>query len=127
MTISSSASNEQAQPATAALFVSDLHLQTAMPRTTTAFLNFLQTQATKTRQLYLLGDIFEAWAGDDDISDAFNMQVVEEIKKISDRGIDVFWIAGNRDFLVGDQFAKGLATLKTQTETAAPESLAIKK
>lgn len=106
MTISSSASNEQAQPLQAALFVSDLHLQAAMPRTTEAFFNFLHTQATKTRQLYLLGDIFEAWAGDDDIADAYNRLVVEEIKKISELGIDVLWIAGNRDFLVGEQFAK---------------------
>ena len=106
MTISSSASNEQAQPARAALVVSDLHLQAAMPRTTEAFFNFLHTQATKTRQLYLLGDIFEAWAGDDDIADAYNRLVVEEIKNISARGIEVFWIAGNRDFLVGEQFAK---------------------
>ena len=77
-----------------------------MPRTTEAFFNFLHNQATKTRQLYLLGDIFEAWAGDDDIKDAYNQSVVEEIKNISARGIEVFWIAGNRDFLVGEQFAK---------------------
>lgn len=106
MSISSSASDQQAQPETAALFVSDLHLQAAMPRTTEAFFNFLHTQTTKTRQLYLLGDIFEAWAGDDDIADAYNRQVVDEIKNISERGIAVFWIAGNRDFLVGEQFAK---------------------
>lgn len=106
MTISSSASNEQAQPLQAALFVSDLHLQAAMPRTTEAFFNFLHTQATKTQRLYLLGDIFEAWAGDDDIADAYNRQVVAELRNLSDRGIAIFWIAGNRDFLVGEQFAK---------------------
>ncbi|MFC7299361.1 UDP-2,3-diacylglucosamine diphosphatase [Herminiimonas aquatilis] len=106
MTISSSASNKQAQPLQAALFVSDLHLQAAMPRTTEAFFNFLHTQATKTQRLYLLGDIFEAWAGDDDIPDAYNQQVVTELRNLSDRGIEVFWIAGNRDFLVGEQFAK---------------------
>ena len=106
MTISSSASNEKAQPATAALFVSDLHLQAAMPRTTEAFFKFLQTETTKTRQLYLLGDIFEAWAGDDDITDPYNSLVVNEFTNISARDIAVFWIAGNRDFLVGEQFAK---------------------
>lgn len=106
MTISSSASNEQAQPLQAALVVSDLHLQAAMPRTTEAFFNFLRTQATKTQRLYLLGDIFEAWAGDDDIADAYNRQVVAELRNLSDRGIAIFWIAGNRDFLVGEQFAK---------------------
>ncbi len=106
MTISSTASNKQAQPEKAALFVSDLHLQATMPRTTEAFFKFLQTQATKTRQLYLLGDIFEAWAGDDDINDAYNRLVVEELKNVSIQGVSVFWIAGNRDFLVGEQFAK---------------------
>lgn len=106
MTTLSSASNEQAQPEKAALFVSDLHLQAAMPRTTEAFFHFLRTQATTTRQLYLLGDIFEAWAGDDDIADVYNRQVVDELKKLSKNGIELFWIAGNRDFLVGEQFAK---------------------
>lgn len=106
MSISSSASDQQAQPETAALFVSDLHLQAAMPRTTQAFFDFLRHRATKTRQLYLLGDIFEAWAGDDDISDPFNQQVVNELRQLSERGIAVFWMAGNRDFLVGEQFAK---------------------
>lgn len=105
MTISSSASNEKAQPARAALFVSDLHLQAAMPRTTEAFFRFLQNEATKTQHLYLLGDIFEAWAGDDDIADPYNSLVIDELKKISARGIAIFWIAGNRDFLVGEQFA----------------------
>ncbi len=127
MTISSSASNKQAQPATAALFVSDLHLQAAMPKTTEAFLNFLQTQATKARQLYLLGDIFEAWAGDDDIDDAYNRQVVNELKNISRRGIAVFWIAGNRDFLVGEQFAKtcGITLLSDPFVTTISDRLLV--
>lgn len=102
----SSASTNQAQPETAALFISDLHLQAAMPRTTQAFFDFLQHQATETKQLYLLGDIFEAWAGDDDITDPFNQQVVDELKKVHASGVAIFWIAGNRDFLVGKQFAE---------------------
>lgn len=101
----SSASTNQAQPETVALFISDLHLQAAMPRTTQAFFDFLQRHATHTRQLYLLGDVFEAWAGDDDIDDAYNRQVVHEIKRVSDSGVAVYWMAGNRDFLVGEQFA----------------------
>ncbi len=105
MTTSSSASNQQAQPETAALFVSDLHLQAAMPRTTQAFFDFLHRHATKTRQLYLLGDIFEAWAGDDDMADTYNQQVVNNLKQLSNTGIAIFWMAGNRDFLVGREFA----------------------
>ncbi len=102
----SSASNRKAQPEMAALFISDLHLQADMPRTTRAFFDFLQEQAFHARQLYLLGDIFEAWAGDDDIGDAYHRQVVDAIRRVSDSGVDVFWMAGNRDFLVGEGFAK---------------------
>lgn len=105
MSISSSASDQKAQPETAALFVSDLHLQAAMPRTTQAFVDFLRHPATTTRELYLLGDIFEAWAGDDDIADPFNQQVIQEIRQLSERGVAIFWMAGNRDFLVGKGFA----------------------
>lgn len=76
-----------------------------MPRTTQAFFNFLHQHAVHTRQLYLLGDIFEAWAGDDDLDDPYHQQVVGELKKISAAGVEVFWMAGNRDFLVGTRFA----------------------
>jgi UDP-2,3-diacylglucosamine hydrolase len=76
-----------------------------MPRTTLAFFHFLNQQATRTRQLYLLGDIFEYWAGDDDI-EAFNRQVVDAIRAVSNTGVEIFWIAGNRDFLAGSAFAK---------------------
>jgi UDP-2,3-diacylglucosamine hydrolase len=102
---SSSTANE-AQPDTVALFVSDVHLQAAMPRTTQAFLRFLEQDARHTRQLYLLGDLFEAWAGDDDIDDPYNRQIVEAIRRVSDAGVEVFWIAGNRDFLVAEGFAE---------------------
>tara|TARA_R110001599_G_scaffold159052_1_gene346032 strand:- start:55921 stop:56724 length:804 start_codon:yes stop_codon:yes gene_type:complete len=96
----------RAQPEMAALFISDLHLQLEMPRTTQAFLTFLARHASRSRQLYLLGDIFEAWAGDDDITDAYNRQIVTALKQLDERGVQVFWIAGNRDFLVGEKFAE---------------------
>jgi len=97
---------QQAQPALAALFVSDLHLQPEMPFTAQAFLDFLHTHANKAAQLYLLGDIFEAWAGDDDLDDPFHAEVVRAIREVADQGTTVFWIAGNRDFLVGERFAQ---------------------
>lgn len=100
------ASTTQAQPETVALFVSDLHLQAAMPLTAQAFIDFIRRHAYKTRQLYLLGDIFEAWAGDDDIDDTFNRRIVDEFKKLSDSGVSLYWMAGNRDFLAGEQFAQ---------------------
>jgi UDP-2,3-diacylglucosamine hydrolase len=95
----------KAQPDPVALFVSDLHLQAALPRTVQAFLVFLREHAAKARQLYLLGDLFEYWAGDDDIDAPVNREVVDALRQIGDAGTEVFWIAGNRDFLVGDRFA----------------------
>ena len=91
---------------TLALFVSDLHLQPSHPRTSAAFFGFLERHAMATRALYLLGDLFEYWAGDDDLDEPFNGQVVAALRRVSDAGIKVFWIAGNRDFLVGPAFAR---------------------
>lgn len=88
-----------------ALFISDLHLQPAQPAITAAFHRFMEQQAPHARQLYLLGDIFEYWAGDDDLQDAYHQDIIGAIRKISDAGIAVYWIAGNRDFLAGDAFA----------------------
>lgn len=96
----------QAQPGMVALFVSDLHLQESMPRTTQAFIDFLHLEAARARQLYLLGDMFEYWAGDDDIDSPGNRTVIDAIKAVSDAGVKIFWIAGNRDFLAGSAFAQ---------------------
>jgi len=87
------------------LFVSDLHLQPARPVLTEAFLRFLDEHALGAKQLYLLGDIFEYWAGDDDLPDPFHQQIVSALRRVSDAGVQLFWIAGNRDFLVGEAFA----------------------
>jgi len=89
-----------------ALFISDLHLQVSHPRTVQAFLAFLTQRAVHAERLYLLGDIFEYWAGDDDLADPFNAQIAAAIRAIADAGTAVFWMAGNRDFLVGEAFAQ---------------------
>jgi UDP-2,3-diacylglucosamine hydrolase len=89
-----------------ALFVSDVHLQESLPRTTQAFFDFLRRRAINAQQLYLLGDLFEYWAGDDDIAAPYHRQVVDAIRRASDAGVAVFWIAGNRDFLIGAEFAQ---------------------
>lgn len=99
-----------------ALFVSDLHLQPAHPATSTAFFGFLERHARHAQQLYLLGDLFEYWAGDDDIADPFHQQVVAALRAVSDAGVTVYWIAGNRDFLVGARFAEA-ANLTLLPET----------
>src|SRR5437588_579844 len=97
-------SDLQADPV--ALFISDLHLQASLPRTAEAFLHFLEQRALHAQRLYLLGDIFEYWAGDDDIETPFNRRIVDAIRAVADAGTAVFWIAGNRDFLVSDGFAE---------------------
>ncbi|MDB5823142.1 MAG: lpxH [Herminiimonas sp.] len=88
-----------------ALFVSDVHLQPNMLRTTEAFLGFLGTHARRASALYLLGDLFEYWAGDDDIDSPYPRSIVAAIREVTDAGVAVYWIAGNRDFLVGERFA----------------------
>jgi len=90
---------------TLALFVSDLHLSPDLPKTTEMFFGFLRDHALKTKALYLLGDIFEYWAGDDDLEDPFHRDVSHALRRVSDHGIALYWIAGNRDFLVGETFA----------------------
>jgi len=90
---------------TRALFISDLHLQPSHPRTCAAFFSFLQDQARHTDALYLLGDIFEYWAGDDDLDEPFHAAICAAVRAVSDSGVAVYWIAGNRDFLVGAAFA----------------------
>ena len=88
------------------LIVSDLHLQESHPRTAAAFLRFLAEHAAAARELYLLGDLFEYWAGDDDLDTPFHRSIIDAIRAVSDAGVAVYWIAGNRDFLVGPKFAE---------------------
>jgi len=90
---------------TPALFISDLHLQASHPRTAEAFFRFLAERAALAERLYLLGDIFEYWAGDDDVDDPFNARVVAALRAVSAGGTAVYWLGGNRDFLVGAAFA----------------------
>ena len=95
-----------ARPEMVALFISDLHLQPSSPSTASLFAAFLAQHASRARQLYLLGDLFEYWAGDDDIDTPFVRGIVDALAALSASGVALFWIAGNRDFLVGDGFAR---------------------
>jgi len=86
------------------LFISDLHLHETRPQITRAFFHFLQTQAINAEKLYILGDFFDAWVGDDDDS-PLNIEVANELKKLSNSGTQIFLMHGNRDFLLGEKFA----------------------
>lgn len=92
-------------PRTLALFISDLHLQPSHPHNAEAFHRFLAERAMGSHALYLLGDLFEYWAGDDDLDAPFHQSIITALRAVSDAGVAVYWIAGNRDFLVGQKFA----------------------
>jgi UDP-2,3-diacylglucosamine hydrolase len=96
-----------------ALFISDLHLQESHPRTAEAFFRFLAERASTAEALYLLGDIFEYWAGDDDLGTPFHQRIVHALRELAAAGVAVYWMAGNRDFLVSQDFARaaGLSLL----------------
>ena len=86
------------------LFISDLHLDAARPAITELFGQFLQRQARSADALYILGDLFEAWVGDDDPSEV-GTQVAAGLRQVADAGVPVYFIRGNRDFLVGRDYA----------------------
>ena len=87
------------------LFVSDLHLDPARPEITALFLRFLQREAASADALYILGDLFEAWVGDDDPSTT-GQQVADGLRRLADTGVPVYFVHGNRDFLVGQDSAR---------------------
>ena len=87
------------------LFVSDLHLDPARPEITALFLRFLRERAAAADALYILGDLFEAWVGDDDPSEA-GAEVASGLRALADAGVPVYFMHGNRDFLVGQDYAR---------------------
>ncbi|KAF1721026.1 UDP-2,3-diacylglucosamine diphosphatase [Pseudoxanthomonas wuyuanensis] len=87
------------------LFISDLHLDAERPAITELFGAFMHREARQAEALYILGDLFEAWVGDDDPSET-GAYVADRIREVADAGVPVYFIRGNRDFLVGDAFAR---------------------
>lgn len=87
------------------LLVSDLHLQEERPDITRAFLDLLATRARDAQALYILGDFFEAWIGDDGMT-PFQQSICQALRALSDSGTRVFLMHGNRDFLIGQAFCK---------------------
>jgi UDP-2,3-diacylglucosamine hydrolase len=85
------------------LFVSDVHLDGGTPQATEQFLDFLRTHARGAEALYILGDLFEVWVGDDE-SDAEKTRVCAGLRELTSAGTACFVIHGNRDFLLGRGF-----------------------
>lgn len=89
----------------ATLLISDLHLQEERPDITRAFLHFLATRARQADALYILGDFFEAWVGDDGMS-AYQQSIARALRELTDSGTRLYLMHGNRDFLIGKQFCR---------------------
>ena len=87
----------------AILFISDLHIDENRPQITTQFEDFLRTEASEADALYILGDLFESWVGDD-APDAGQRAAIESIRRLTAQGVPCFVMHGNRDFLLGAQF-----------------------
>jgi UDP-2,3-diacylglucosamine hydrolase len=87
------------------LFISDLHLEAERPDIVRAFVHFLDTRATGAEALYILGDFFEVWVGDDGM-DEFQRSIASALRRLSDSGTRIYLMHGNRDFLLGKGFCR---------------------
>jgi UDP-2,3-diacylglucosamine hydrolase len=96
-------------------FVSDLHLSPALPNTTRAFIEYLRD--TTADGVFLLGDVFEAWVGDDSRHQPFERAVVEAMAGVAARGRVLAFLPGNRDFLVGDDLCQAASMLRLPDPT----------
>lgn len=101
------------------LLISDLHLEEQRPDITRAFVHFLESRACKAQALYILGDFFEVWIGDDAM-DAFQRSIATALRRCSEAGTRIFLMHGNRDFLLGRRFCR-LAGCELLTDPACVE------
>ncbi|MCP1659760.1 UDP-2,3-diacylglucosamine diphosphatase [Neisseria perflava] len=85
-------------------FIADLHLSEAQPELTALFLDFMQGRALQAQAVYILGDLFDFWVGDDEES-ALISAVKQALRGAADKGVKCYFIHGNRDFLIGKRFA----------------------
>ncbi len=87
------------------LFISDLHLDDDRPETTDLLLKFLHHEASEADALYILGDLFEVWLGDD-MGSRCATQVTEALSSLAEMGVSCYFMHGNRDFLLGEAYAQ---------------------
>ena len=104
------------------LFISDLHLSPRSPGATALFLRFLEGRARQASALYILGDLFEVWVGDD-IDDPYHDRVIAALRATADAGVPIFVMHGNRDFALGEDFARtaGVRLLPDPYDLVLPE------
>ena len=108
---------EALEAALPALFVSDLHLAADEPANVAAFLYILQGEARAVASLFILGDLFEYWAGDDDLATPFNARIAAAIRAVANAGTTVFFMSGNRDLLAGPAFADAIGACLLEDPT----------
>ncbi|MFZ3023355.1 UDP-2,3-diacylglucosamine diphosphatase [Pseudomonas sp.] len=87
------------------LLISDLHLEQQRPDITRAFVHFLQTRARQAEALYILGDFFEVWVGDDAM-EPFQHEIASALRELADSGTRLYLMHGNRDFMLGQGFCQ---------------------
>ncbi|WP_133130442.1 UDP-2,3-diacylglucosamine diphosphatase [Legionella yabuuchiae] len=97
-----------------AVFISDLHLNPQQPDITERFNHFIDWASKNTTQLYILGDFFHVWAGDDALDD-WSESIAKRLAWLQSQGIEIYFMRGNRDFLIGQRFAK-LANIQIITD-----------
>ena len=105
------------------IFISDLHLDPGLDYLRKGFIHFLQTKAQSADHLYILGDLFELWLGDDHITQ-FNSSIISALREVPGQ---IFLMHGNRDFLIGDKFCEdaGITLLEDPTLIETPTGNAL--
>jgi UDP-2,3-diacylglucosamine hydrolase len=104
-----------------AVFISDLHLHPKRPEITQRFKNFLAWAEGSTKAIYILGDFFHIWLGDD-CMDEFARDIAILLKQLKQKGMELYWMPGNRDFLIGNDFLEmaGLQRLEDPSVILLP-------
>jgi len=97
-----------------ALFISDLHLSEERPEANERFFEFMEGEAASASALYVLGDLFEYWIGDDDLDDPFNAVIAGFFRRLGAAGIRVHLMHGNRDFLLAQGFCRATGAVLLQ-------------
>lgn len=111
-TVPSEHAHERGHAPRPLLFISDLHLSPAIPRTVAAFEHFVLITADSADSVFVLGDLFEYWIGDDMLRvDPFAARIAEVLHTLSERGIALYIMHGNRDFLLGKRFMRAAGAI----------------
>jgi UDP-2,3-diacylglucosamine hydrolase len=88
-----------------AVFISDLHLHPKEPKIIEFFFQFIRWAETNTQSVYILGDFFHVWPGDDAL-DEWSLSIAEQLSMLASKGVQIYFMPGNRDFLLGSVFAR---------------------